>query len=231
MAAVPTAYVAGSATGSSFQRARDEFLHDLARPRRSEARLFMVPSQYMDSRIATISERCGHGSSAISLTPPSALRTPPQLRWGGTMTADCWRSSLAQAICGCTRLPRPQSVEAMTRARPTSPAKRPMRSPTSSGCVPLEEGRRKRRLAPAIRLDAVRCTACSIFFNNARRLALAERLETSRRSSREPKSTSRRRYRCRRQSKLGNGVPHSGNHRSCRPDARRRGNAQRAERA
>src|SRR5580692_6092351 len=47
--------------------------------------------------------------------------------------------------------------------------------------VPLEEGRRKRRLAHVGRLDAARCTACSIFFNNARRLALAERLETSRR--------------------------------------------------
>ena len=43
-------------------------------------------------------------------------------------------SSLAQAICGWTRPPRPQSVEAMTRSRPTRLAKRRMRSATSSGC-------------------------------------------------------------------------------------------------
>src|SRR6266481_3221285 len=29
-----------------------------------------------------------------SMTPPSALRTPPQLRWGGTTTTACWRSPL-----------------------------------------------------------------------------------------------------------------------------------------
>ena len=43
-------------------------------------------------------------------------------------------SSLAQAICGWMRPPRPQSVPAMTFSRPTSLAKRTMRSATSSGC-------------------------------------------------------------------------------------------------
>ena len=43
-------------------------------------------------------------------------------------------SSFAHAICGCTRPPRPQSVEAMTRSRPTRSAKRRIRSATSSGC-------------------------------------------------------------------------------------------------
>src|SRR5262249_25139553 len=43
-------------------------------------------------------------------------------------------SSLAQAMSGWIRPPSPQSVEAMTRSRPTSFAKRRMRSATSSGC-------------------------------------------------------------------------------------------------
>src|ERR1700720_3664480 len=43
-------------------------------------------------------------------------------------------SSLAQAICGWIRPPRPQSVEAMTRSRPTRSAKRRIRSATNSGC-------------------------------------------------------------------------------------------------
>src|SRR5262249_24088943 len=43
-------------------------------------------------------------------------------------------SSLAQAICGWTRPPRPQSVDAITRSRPTRFAKRTIRSATSSGC-------------------------------------------------------------------------------------------------
>jgi hypothetical protein len=42
--------------------------------------------------------------------------------------------SFAQAICGCTRPPSPQSVEAMAFSRPTALAKRTMRSATNSGC-------------------------------------------------------------------------------------------------
>ena len=47
--------------------------------------------------------------------------------------------SLAQATSGCTSspapdVPKPQSVPAITRSRPTTSAKRTMRCATSSGC-------------------------------------------------------------------------------------------------
>src|SRR6185295_6112291 len=43
-------------------------------------------------------------------------------------------SSLAQASCGWTRPPSPQSVPASTFSRPTRSANRTIRSATSSGC-------------------------------------------------------------------------------------------------
>ncbi len=42
--------------------------------------------------------------------------------------------SFAQAISGWIRPPSPQSVDAITRSRPTTPANRKIRSATNSGC-------------------------------------------------------------------------------------------------
>jgi len=59
-----------------------------------------------------------------------------QLHSRRVASAAPWTSacSLAQAICGWIRPPRPQSVDAMTRSRPTRSAKRTIRSATNSGC-------------------------------------------------------------------------------------------------
>src|SRR5699024_8438329 len=87
-------------------------------------------------------ERFGHEENPHA--PDDAPRDGPQEHFATTgagkrrCEASCSpctsASSFAQATCGWTRPPRPQSVEPITRSGPTSCAKRSRRWATSSGC-------------------------------------------------------------------------------------------------
>src|SRR5690606_22029697 len=71
----------------------------------------------------------GHGPSVS--TP---ARRQPNSRSDALRAPSVSASIFAHAICGCTRPPRPQSVEATTFSGPTTEANASMRSATSSGC-------------------------------------------------------------------------------------------------
>src|SRR5437762_8181850 len=105
----------------------------------------MVPAVWIEHTTYRLQGGCStaelsrHGEGdnrAGALLQPAFGRQMGQRHSCRLASAAPWASasSFAQAICRWTRPPRPQSVEAMTRSRPTRSAKRRIRSATSSGC-------------------------------------------------------------------------------------------------
>ena len=109
-------------------------VRDARRADRRSGAIFAADAARGGGRIGAPPPRDRHALPLrLAAASDAAAARPTAARWRASRPSTS-ASSLAQAICGWMRPPRPQSVAAMTFSRPAASAKRSMRSATSCGC-------------------------------------------------------------------------------------------------